>query len=121
MSLSLFFFFLNNVIYLFIYLWLCWVFACSGFSLVAVPGLLIVAASLVAEHGPWGLRASAPVAPASRAQAQCLWRVGLVALGPVGSAQIRGEPVSSALAGGFFTTELPGKPSMSLHLAFIFL
>ena len=39
-------------IYLFIYLWLCWVFtAAHRLSLVAVSGLLIVVASLVAEHG----------------------------------------------------------------------
>ena len=45
-------------IYLFIYLWLCWVFvaafsSCSerGLLFVAVCGLLIAVASLVAEHG----------------------------------------------------------------------
>ena len=37
-------FFKINFIYLFIYLWLHWVF-------VAVHGLLIAVASLVAEHG----------------------------------------------------------------------
>ena len=43
-----FFLFLNK----FIYFWLYWVFvAASGLSLVAVSGLLIVVASLVAEHG----------------------------------------------------------------------
>ena len=36
----------------FIYLWLCWVFAAAhGLSLV-VSGLLILGASVVAEHGP---------------------------------------------------------------------
>ena len=36
---------------LFIYIWLCWVFiAAHGLSLVAVRGLLIAVASLVAEH-----------------------------------------------------------------------
>ena len=36
----------------FIYFWLCWVFvAARGLSLVAVGGLLIAVASLVAEHG----------------------------------------------------------------------
>ena len=47
---------------------------CSGFSLgaesggcflVAVHGFLIVEASLVAEHGLWGMRASVAVAPGS--------------------------------------------------------
>ena len=39
-------------LFIFIYLWLCWVFvAAHGLSLV-VSGLLIVVASVVAEHGP---------------------------------------------------------------------
>ena len=38
---------------LFIYFWLCWVFvAACGLSPVAVSGLLIAVASLVAEHRP---------------------------------------------------------------------
>ena len=42
---------ITSFIYLFIYLWLRWVFiAARGLSLVAVSGLLIVVASLVAEH-----------------------------------------------------------------------
>ena len=43
----------------------------------------------------------------SRAQAQWLWCVGLVALWHVGSGI---EPLSPALAGRFFTTEWPRKP-----------
>ena len=39
-----FFFFLINLLILFIYFWLCWVF-------VAVCGLLIAVGSLVVEHG----------------------------------------------------------------------
>ena len=58
----MFFFFVNLFIlfYLF-YLWLCWVFVAArglfsgcgerGLLLVAVRGLLIAVASLVAEHG----------------------------------------------------------------------
>ena len=56
-----FFFFINLFIYLFIYFWLRWVFvAARGLSLVvvsgrplfvAVHGLLIPVASLVAEEG----------------------------------------------------------------------
>ena len=47
--------------YLFIYFWQCWVCCCAGISLVAesgsyslvgMCGLLMVVASLVAEHGP---------------------------------------------------------------------
>ena len=54
------FFLKNKFIYVFIYLWLHWVFvavwafsSCSkwGLLFVAVHGLLIVVASLVAEHG----------------------------------------------------------------------
>ena len=51
------FFFFNN----FIYFWLCWVFIAAhrlslvvvsgGYSLVAMHGRLIVAASLFGEHG----------------------------------------------------------------------
>ena len=37
--------------------------ASRGYSLVAVRGLLIAAASLVAEHRLWGTRASAAEAP----------------------------------------------------------
>ena len=35
----------------------------GGYSLVVVCGLLIAAASLVAEHGPWGTWASVTVVP----------------------------------------------------------
>ena len=38
------------------------------------------------------------------------WRTGLVALWHVGSPRSRVEPVSPASAGGFFTTEPPGRP-----------
>ena len=50
-----------NVIYLFIYFWLCWVFVAMrgislivesrGYSLVVVHGLLRQVTSLVVEHG----------------------------------------------------------------------
>ena len=55
------FFFFYKFIYLFIYFWPCWVFIAAhglsfscgkrGLLFVAVRGLLIVMASLVAEHG----------------------------------------------------------------------
>ena len=38
--------------------------------------------------------------------------MGLVAVWHVASSQIRGEPMSPALAGRFFTAELPGKPCL---------
>ena len=55
--------FFQTLIYLFIYFWLRWVFvaacrlslvaASGGLLFVAVRGLLIEVASLVAEHGLW--------------------------------------------------------------------
>ena len=63
------------------FLWLCWVFvavhrlslgaASGGCSLVAVRGLLTVAASPVAEHGPWGAWASVVVARGFGCPAAC--------------------------------------------------
>ena len=57
------------------------------------------------ERGPCGSLASVAVAPG-------LWStgVGLVALRPVGTSGSGIKPVSPELAGGFFTTEPPGKP-----------
>ena len=46
----------------------------------------------------------------SSAQAQCSWCTGLVAPQHVGSSWIRDWPHAPAVAGGFFTTEPPGKP-----------
>ena len=58
---TIIFFFFNKFIYLFIYFWLSWVFVAAhglfsscgerGLLLLAVRGLLIAVASLVAEHG----------------------------------------------------------------------
>ena len=51
-NMCLCYFFLNFIIYLFIYLWLRWVFIAErGLSLVAASRLLFAVASLVAEHG----------------------------------------------------------------------
>ena len=106
-----FFFFL--IIYLFIYLWLCWVFvSVRGLSLVAasgghsssrcvglsLPWPLITVASLVAEHRLQMRRLSSC---GSRAQLlRGMWDLPRPGL----------EPVSSALAGRFSTTAPPGKP-----------
>ena len=54
--------------------WLCWVFAAvHGVSLVAVCGLLLVAAALVAEHRLLAVPASAVVAwdPPERCHSGC--------------------------------------------------
>ena len=57
----------------YLFIWLCWVFTAEcrlslaavsgGYSLVAVCGLLIAAASLVAEHRLQGIEASVVVVP----------------------------------------------------------
>ena len=73
--------------------WLCW----SGFSLVAVRGLLISVASPVAEHR---LQSSGSAVVA----------YGLSCSVAYGLFQEPGiKLVFPALAGGFFTTEPPGK------------
>ena len=114
-----FFFFLNNLsslqsgqtfIYLFIYLWLCWVFVpVRGLSLVAASGghspswcagLFTIAASLVAEHRLQTRRLSSC---GSRAQLlRGMWDLPRPGL----------EPVSSALAGRFSTTAPPGESAV---------
>ena len=77
---------LGLFVYLFIYLWLCWVF-------VSVRGLSLVAASGATLHR--GARAShyhslsCCGAQAPDAQAQQLWLTGLVAPRHVGSSQTR--------------------------------
>ena len=106
----LFFFFLNRFflkffkIYLFIYLWLCWVF-------VSVRGLSLVAAS--GDHSSlWcaGLSLSRPLLLQSTGS-RCAGSV-IVTHGPSCSAAcgIFPDPVSPALAGRFSTTAPPGKP-----------
>ena len=65
---------------------------------IAVRGPLTIAASLVAEHRLQTRRLSSC---GSRAQSPCgMWDLPRPGL----------EPVSPALAGGFLTTALPGKP-----------
>ena len=102
--------FKNNVIYLsiFVCVGFSWLLVLSpvlvsqGYSSVAVSGLLIAVASLVAGFE----RARASVVAAPR-----LCSTGLVAPGHVGSSWIRDRTcVAPALAGRFFTTEPPGKP-----------
>ena len=92
---------------LFIYFWLCWVFVCCvGFSLVAASrgsslvakrGLLTVVDSLVE------LRLS------SASSSSCgSWAYLLQGMWHLPGPGI--EPMSPALAGGFFTSESIGKP-----------
>ena len=71
----------------------------GGCSPAAVCGLLTAVASLVLEQGLQGTQASVVVAH----ELSCKWDLPRPGI----------EPVSSALAGGFFTTEPPGKPPFS--------
>ena len=115
--LAWFFFFL---IYLFIYLFLAALALCycarafsscgeQGLFFVAVRGLLIAVASLVAEHGLQVRGLQQLWLSGSRAQAQQLWCTGLVVPRHVVSSRPGIEPMSPALAGGFLTTVPPGK------------
>ena len=61
--------------------------------MVEVCGLLIVVASLVAEHGLWGEQAS--VAAASGAQ--WLWHMAIAAPRPVGSSWTRDRTPASCI------------------------
>ena len=94
--------------------------ACSGgSSLVAVLRHLTAAPSLVAETGLSGSEASIAVAPG-------LWSTGAVVMVhglSFSSACVNlpgpgTEPVSPALAGGFFTVEPPGKLPLRFHLLY---
>ena len=76
----------------------------AGFSLVAASGGISCCGARAL-----GARAQQLWLKGSRAQAQYLWRTGLVAPQHVGSSGTRAWPVSPALAGGFLTTAPPGK------------
>ena len=69
----------------------------GGFSLVVVCELLIVVASLIVEHGPYGMWAQQSWFPGSRAQAQWLWHTGLVAPQHVGSSLTRNRTYVSGI------------------------
>ena len=67
-------------------------------------------AALVAEHGLWGLQAAVV---AARVLGRCGFWVQFSCSAVCGNLPGPGiEPVSPALADGFFTTEPPGKPSL---------
>ena len=95
-------FFINVFIYLLIYLFLAalGLYCCprafsscgeQGLLFVAVCGLLIAVASLVAEHRLQACRLQELWLVGSRAQAQQLWFMGLVAPWHVGSSQTRAQ------------------------------
>ena len=95
----LFYFLIFLFIYFYLFIFGCdgsrccaWTFSsCSerGLLFIAVRGLLTVVASLVAEHGLQAHRLQQLWFTDSRAQAQQLWRIGLVAPRHVGSSQTR--------------------------------
>ena len=65
---------------------------------------------LAAEHGAPGPRVAGAAAPGPTVQVRYLWRMGVAALRHVGFSWIQDGVHVSRLAGGFFTTEPPGKP-----------
>ena len=116
---------------LFICLWLCWVLAVApAFLELGRAGLLSRCGARPSRRGGFsccgtlrntGSRACGLRQLCSRlwSAGPCLWRVGFVALRPVGSARSGTEPVSPASsAGGIFTAEPPGKPSVSQPLSY---
>ena len=106
----------NDFIYLF--LSALGLHCCTGFSLVAVGGLLIAVASLVAGMGSRALRLQKLQFPGSRAQVNSC---GAQAQLPRGVWDLLGsgtERVSPGMASRVFTTEPAGKPlSGSLNLS----
>ena len=113
------FFYINLFIYLAVWGLCCCARAfssCSerGLLFVAVRGLLIAVASLVAEHGLQVRGLQQLWLVGSRVQAQQLRCTGLDAPQPVGSSRTRAQPVSPAMAGGLLTTEPPGKSPYSI-------
>ena len=95
--------------------WLCWLFAATqAFLSLQRVGLL---SSCTAQASHWGglsCGARALGLLGSRAglqsQAQQLWCTSLVVRG---TWDLPGQGITPALAGGFFTTEPPGKPYLS--------
>ena len=90
-------------------------------SLVALRGVPIAVASLVVEHRSWGTQASVVVArgllnscgswaPEHSFNSCSTWAELLLDTWDLPGSGT--EPVSSVLAGGFFTIELPGKHSL---------
>ena len=89
------------------------IFGCAG-SLAAQACSLVAVRTLLPRSCVWASHCSA-FSCGSRAlerQAQQLWCSGSVAPRYVGSSRSGIKPVSPALAGGFFTTEPPGRPSV---------
>ena len=86
-----------------------------GLLFVAARGLFTVVASLVMEHGLQARRLQQLCLPGSRAQAQQLWRTGLVALQHVGSSWTRARTrvpcIGRKILNHCATREAPAKSS----------
>ena len=97
----------------------CTGFFCScseqGYSLVAVPSLVIAVVSPVAEHGLQGTQASVVVALGLQSAGLIVLTHGLHCSMAYGIFPDKGLSLSPALASRFFTTEPPGKP---FHLGY---
>ena len=87
---------------LFIYFWLCWVF-------VAACSLLIAVASLVVEHGPRHTGFSSCGSQALENRLSSCWARAWLVRSMWDLPKPGIELMSPALAGGFLTTEPPGK------------
>ena len=122
---------LHFFFWLLVCVWLCWVSCCTRAFLnlrwagaplqlwcagLPSPCLLCCGAGALGHEGVCsrGLWAQRLWLLVSRAQAQYLWPTGLAAARHVGSSRSGIKPVSPASAGGFFTTEPPGKPGLHL-------
>ena len=86
--------------------------SCSEWGPLSSCRLLNTVASLVVEHGLWGMHCFSICST----QAQQLCYMGLVAPGHVESSQTRDQTVSSALAVRFLTTGPPGKSYLTAFL-----
>ena len=101
---------------------------CTGFSLAAKSGAALRCGAWPSPGGgssccrvqalgslgfsSWGMWARQLQLPGSRAQAQSLWRTGLLLRAVWGLPNSGSKPESPVLAGGFFTTVSPGQPSI---------
>ena len=81
---------------------------CVGFSLAAARGLLTEMASLAASYRLQGAWASVAAAPGLQSTDSPVVVHGLSCSAACGTGI---EPVSPGMAGRFFITEPPGKPS----------
>ena len=86
--------------------------ASRGYCLVVVYGFLMEVSSLVAEHGlsVHGLSSCGSWALEYRLSSCGTWAYLLLSMWDLPGPGIK--PVSPELAGGFFTTEPPGKPRL---------